>query len=170
MSLFIYGKKSRIKYHSSYREFHQIRYLSYLICRGKKSFGDYMSSHILPKNTFHFFGSPDPGAEKEWIARDIYMADPHVDDAFLCAWSRFPNLNQHSDCEGSYTPDGQIDITSVKRKHEMLTGSSIQLLKELEVIKRFKLPLRKENWESFAMLYRLVKSEVGKGGSLFLDG
>lgn len=161
MSLEIYGQKSRFKYHSGYSGLHRIRYLSYLICGGKKEFIYYMHPHFLQKNESNKSDDDD---------NKIYLALEHFDWAFVKAWCRFPNLNQHSDCDGSYTADGKIDIKWTKQpKTPMSSGNSIELLKELETIKRFRKALQSQEWETFDMLYRLVKSEVSKGGKLFFE-
>lgn len=76
-------------------------------------------------------------------------------------YMRFPNLMYHSDAQGSYTLRGQIAPIGAT---DWYTGNSLELLRELEVIKRnLKKIAGDVRTDSFSALYLLVKDVVKNG-------
>lgn len=80
---------------------------------------------------------------------------------------KFPNLLWHSDCDGAYTRRGKV--ASFEDPKGLQTGSSVGLLKELELIKdTLNLQRPKDSWTDnqsytanlFYMLYDVVKDVV----------
>ncbi len=86
---------------------------------------------------------------------------------YIAARAKYPNLFWHSDCDGEYTLDGKVesfDSTALQ------TGNSLELLEELEEVKRV-LNIKKPSTDVitemtdrdayiFYMLYDLVKDVV----------
>lgn len=73
----------------------------------------------------------------------------------------FPNLLLHSDCEGTYTKIGNLDLDG-----DLMTGNSIKLLKELEKIvteNEFQNEKYNDQMAYTRAFYELVKKEVEEG-------
>lgn len=128
MGLDIYGKKTNHNLSGSYSTLHHTtRYLSLIYCgMPEESIGNDIGwneedmKEIYP---FSFYMHPFTINAK---------FNPKKTRNFLWAIQLsgyiFPNINMHSDAEGSYTKNGKILGT------HLLTGNSKQLLKELEIL------------------------------------
>lgn len=123
---------SELHYHRSYSALHTIRWMAYRQCGGEKDFADLM-------------GMVNP-----------YKGRPSSDKAWDIASRKFKNLILHSDCEGSYTRKGKVNIKTG------MTGNSIELLKELELLEKniFIFTGHEHIENSFGLLLRVVKQIV----------
>ena len=116
MSLQIYGKKSKKQYSAGYSGLHLVRWLAVVCCGlpAKDSCDNYTTEYV-------FRAPKDQGI----------MIDNAFVHAHQLSGMRFPNLLMHSDCDGGYTKEGKV-----MEGEGLLTGNSIGLLKELEIIKK----------------------------------
>lgn len=156
MGLDACGKVSRKKYHWGYSGLHQIRWLA-LLALG-------MPQEIKGNSTFCALSGG-------WKLQDGWYQDEERTILWYVQLSGkyFPNLMFHSDCEGTYTKTGRLDLNG-----KLMRGNSRSLLKELQMIKDSEnlknnhLKLGKA-MEIFDMFYDLVKDEVenGKGHITF---
>ena len=149
MGLDITCGKSTKTYHASYGVLHQIRWLALVACGYPQDRRDiYPSCHVVPAEI-----TPGQINDMMW--------------ATVQAGHLFPNLLLHSDCEGTYTKRGKIDLA------RCMTGNSRGLLKELRLLETM-IPesLKGDNpithytpWGLFKTLKDLVEDEVehGKG-------
>lgn len=149
MGLDIYGEVSKKHYHASYSGLHMIRYMALISCGFPTRLGDESGMAVFP--TCYVLPQGLKASDINEIISGVQGA------TFL-----YPNLMLHSDCEGTYTKNGKVDITG---DNAWMTGNSIELLKELECLKessedRFRTT---QNWTYFIMLYDLVKDEVING-------
>lgn len=150
MGLDIHGKKSDKNYHAAYSGLHLIRYMALVDCGYPTSVGDEPSSSLFP--TCYIL-------PKNMTAKDL---NDIVLGVQLAAHT-YPNLMLHSDCDGTYTLKGSVNVFD--GDDAWMTGNSKGLLKELTRLKeqmedRFR---HTHNWALFIMLYELVKDEVEKG-------
>ena len=120
------NSKSKFKYHASYGGIHHIRYLAYLICGGEKDYGSFMSMND------GYFSEP----YVEYPHQNVKLKESHFDWGYFIHLLKFPNLTWHSDCGGTYTKNGKVE--SFSEDSELLTGNSIELLKELKIIGKYK--------------------------------
>ena len=165
MGLIVSGKSSKKEYNFGYSGLHQIRWIAYKICGGKKNYVEFMSMHngLLHKKDFKY---PDCESFSENIL--FILKEPHYDWAYLVALQKFPNLMWHSDCDGIYSKNGKV----APLDKTPLTGNSRELLSELEILKKKSLPFRKEiRWNKiFNQLYDLVEDVVEKGDGKVILG
>lgn len=130
------SSKSEKSYHSSYGGLHQVRWMAYKSLGGIRDYGMW---HQLYSND-----EKDSKDEK--------------------SYEEYPNLMWHSDCDGTYTPDGKIDNMD-KPENNLTTGNSVELLKELRLVKerldeRLNKYITEHDWAKFNMLYDLVEDVV----------
>lgn len=127
--------KSENTYDAPYSALHRVRYMAYAAAGGRE---DYVTYH---KN---------------------YTSDT-VERAFMDANLAYPNLMWHSDCDGTYTPDGKVG--SYIEVDNLMTGNSVELLAELKDITE---RLQPENhpvdneydWNTMTALYDIVEDTV----------
>lgn len=98
------------------------------------------------------------GGEKKY---SDWMADHHEGKSYdwceIVAAVTFPNLLLHSDCDGTYTRNGRVDAMN----GDLLTGNSVQLLRELRRLKPFMEACKcSVRHDTFEMLLPLVEDVV----------
>lgn len=157
MGLDIYGKVSKKEYHLSYSGLHLVRWLALLVCG--------LPKEICGDTSFTWATSPFLHG---YVMKGKELPSPELMRTILWSFQQvgylFPNLMFHSDCDGTYTKTGKV-----LQNHELLTGNSIGLLKELEDLKEeLKLNPDLVDKESraigvFNTLYDLVQDEVKNG-------
>lgn len=128
------NSKSDKEYHAGYSGLHQIRYMGYKAQGGKKGYSDW---HTVQ----HQEAGPD------W--------------PFTMCMLFYPNLYWHSDCDGTYTLRGKIDMDN----GTLQTGNSKQLLWELNDIRDMLIAgdsadTNELDWDRFNMLRDLVEDVV----------
>jgi hypothetical protein len=140
------GAVSEKSYHAGYGSLHLVRWLALVDCGFPETIGSrpsvryYPGWYIVPEGL---------------TAKDIQAM---VESSMLAGYW-YKNLLLHSDCEGTYTKRGKVDTKS------FLTGNSVELLGELELLKKGTPDRLKTGrpWEVFTMLYEMVKDEVKNG-------
>jgi hypothetical protein len=124
-----------MEYSASYSGMHKIRYLGYKAQNGRKDFGEFMTMQHG-------------------------RMESDTDHAIAMCYLHYPNLFWHSDCEGSYTLRGKVDL---EESGKLLTGNSRQLLWELNDIARrlgYDADNQQPSWELFVVFRELVKDVV----------
>lgn len=129
MGLYIRSASDK-EYSFSYSGLHAIRYMAYKTQDGKSDYGEWQKMQ-------------DQSIQPDW--------------AYALCLLFYPNLMWHSDCDGTYTLRGKIDL----EKGILHTGNSKQLLWELNDIKEMltKEPdasLSEHDWARFNALRDLV--------------
>jgi len=152
MGLDIHPRTSKKGYHASYHALHGVRWLALISAGFPENIGDKKESSYRSYPGYYVIPN---GLTADNLKDMVHAA--------VVAGHLYPNLMLHSDCEGSYTKRGKVNVFG-----GWLTGSSTKLLAELEALKE-RTPARlKDNgpgtpWWTFKMLYELVKDEVKKG-------
>ena len=141
MGLDIITSVSKKTWHASYSGLHLIRKLALMECGADQAVADCLTRHeVIP-------------ASRETMG-DLFWA------LQVCG-NRYPNLMLHSDCEGSYSRRGKVNLDS----RSLDSGSSTGLLKELSMLgeridKKHKYGVA---WDLYIALHCLVKDEVENG-------
>jgi hypothetical protein len=143
------GLVTKKTYHAGYGALHLVRWLALVDCGfpeeigGKSTLSYYPAFYVVPE-----------GLTAKDLANMVWASN--------LAGHLYPNLLLHSDCEGSYTRRGAVDVQT------FMTGSSVGLLQELEALKscaagKKHLKSHARLGEVFTMLYEMVKDEVKNG-------
>ena len=151
MGLCITGSVSLKGYSYGYSALHLVRWLALLTCGFPEKINGESSCLSFYPN-FAIF----PTGQK-LISHDVIG---NMLASLQVAGYRYPNLLLHSDCEGKYTPKGQV-----LQGRGWLTGNSKELLGELKNVKKLTTKhLHKERaWAVFNSLFEVVKDEVENG-------
>lgn len=148
------GIKSKNKdYHCSYYGIHLIRWLALIDCGFPELINDIDSCLYYPNCFTWTTTKPAPTPQKL------------SDMLFACqkAGYIYPNILLHSDCEGNYTKNGKP-----LENNDLLTGNSIDLLKELKMLKK-NMKGKCNNhkaWGIFKMFYEVVEDSVKNKSSI----
>jgi len=130
---------------------HNARYLALLFCGMPEYLDDDNKESALVFYMNHFIGNKKFNTTK--LGQFLY--------ALRLSGIEFPNLLLHSDCEGTYTKNGKLDLYG-----NLMTGNSKKLLKELKklisepVFQQEKYSSQLDYTKEF---YTLVKNEVENG-------
>jgi hypothetical protein len=162
MGLDIYGEKTGHSLSGSYsRLHHTARYLAMKYCGMPADLG--VDSNGDAVDSFCFYMHPWADDKKLDVTK---MTEFH----FVCqqAGYYFPNLLMHSDCEGDYTRRGKWG------GHHLMTGNSVKLLKELELLCAEEEYINSDNERikramEYTVAFRdLVKDELENGNGRIL--
>lgn len=140
--------------------------------------GGYSRLHYTTRYlALKFCAMPDFLDDKDDVSAMSYFMYPYTEGKYLSnskltkfnyslmlVGRLFPNIMFHSDCGGTYTKDGQLDLDG-----GLLTGNSIELLKELELLvyeEDFQDSKYDRAMEYTKEFYELVKKEVEDGEGL----
>ncbi len=151
------SSKSKIEYSAGYSGLHLIRYLAYKYCGGEKEYADFMGM----QDGIIQAGIVEYGINEGFS--HIKLREPHFDEPYIYALDKFRNLFWHSDSSGEYTKDGKTPEFGDEENEDLLTGNSVQLLKELEILDKNRETIDDKNqksWKLFDTLYSLVKDTV----------
>ncbi len=148
MGLDILCGVSKKTYHAGYHALHMVRWLALVACGWPKKLG---TGEYSGSMTTHFYVIPEG-------LRGNELSDMVI--AAQCAGHLFPNLMLHSDCEGTYTRRGSVNLSTWQ------TGNSRGLLKELIKLDEMtpdELKGDSRAWEVYKMLREVVEDEVNNG-------
>ena len=152
MGLDIHGDKTGGHVSGGYSRLHYTaRYLALLFCGMPEYLDDAEELRGM-----HFYMSPfgiigkniNPDKVRDFLT------------AIQISGKEFPNLLLHSDCGGTYTRRGKV------RLEDFMTGNSVALMKELEMLvneKEFQVEKYVREMEYTKAFYELVKNEVENG-------
>lgn len=153
MGLDISGKISKKEYHAGYGGLHLVRWMALIYCG--------LPKEISGSTSFTWDTSPFLHG---YVMGGKELPSPEEMRTILWSFQRcgyeFPNLIFHSDCDGSYTKTGKVF-----NRPDLMSGNSIGLLRELEILKEDIHTFDKESnaVRIFNMLYELVFDEVNNG-------
>jgi hypothetical protein len=159
MGLDIHGEKTRGHLGGSYSRLHYTaRYLALIFCSMPEFLDDENEVSAVGFYMHPFIDGKRMNVSK--LQQFIY--------AVQISGIEFPNLLLHSDCEGSYTKRGKLDLNG-----SLMTGNSIALMKELEKLvneKEFQTDQYAEQMKYTKAFYELVKKEVEEGNGKITFG
>lgn len=152
MGLDIFGKKTNGHLSGSYSSLHHnTRYLALLFC-GMPKYLDNENKH----SSFVYYMSK--------YSEDKVFSTRLMNSFFYSiqlSGHLFPNIMLHSDCEGTYTKNGKLDLDG-----NLMTGNSIKLMNELETLvsePEFQTEEYSRHMEYTKAFYELVKDEINNG-------
>lgn len=151
MGLCVCDKYNTTSVSWSYHTLHEIRKFAFMYCGLSNNINIDMFYDIALRRV----------DEKELSKMGFVKTNiTYIHDIFKKASEQFPNLIEHSDCEGKYTKNGKINMKT------FLTGNSIGLLNELKLLVDWE-PIKSKNneyhYHCLLRLYEVVKKIVEEG-------